>query len=125
MVIVWPGEHYISGALQAQSFSAYSLQAQLMRGEFPETLCIEQGVVLSCRFAEWKVRWTSLLTQIKLMRTNTNSYLQGGSLLTLRKRCEVLYETEGSRKSCDFFKSNIKLRKEVASVLGKGQIMTE
>ena len=27
-----------------------------MRGEFPETLCIEQGVVLSCRFAEWKVR---------------------------------------------------------------------
>ena len=30
-----------------------------MRGEFPETLCIEQGVVLSCRFAESKVRWTS------------------------------------------------------------------
>ena len=30
-----------------------------MRGEFPETLCIEQGVVLSCWFAEWKVRWTS------------------------------------------------------------------
>ena len=27
-----------------------------MRGDFPETLCIEQGVVLSCRFAEWKVR---------------------------------------------------------------------
>ena len=25
-------------------------QAQRMRGEFPETLCIEQGVVLSCRF---------------------------------------------------------------------------
>ena len=34
-------------------------QAQLMRGEFPETLCIEQGVVLSCRFAEWKVRRAS------------------------------------------------------------------
>ena len=34
-------------------------QAQLMRGEFPETLCIEQGVVLSCRFAESNVRWTS------------------------------------------------------------------
>ena len=30
--------------------------AQLMRGEFPETLCIEQVVVLSCRFAERKVR---------------------------------------------------------------------
>ena len=27
-----------------------------MRGELPETLCIEQGVVLSCRFAERKVR---------------------------------------------------------------------
>ena len=27
-----------------------------MRGKFPETPCIEQGVVLSCRFAEWKVR---------------------------------------------------------------------
>ena len=27
-----------------------------MRGEFPETLFIEQEVVLSCRFAEWKVR---------------------------------------------------------------------
>ena len=31
-------------------------QAQLMRGEFPETPCIEQGVVLSWRFAQWKVR---------------------------------------------------------------------
>ena len=31
-------------------------QAQLMRGEFPETLCIEQGVVLSRRFAEWEER---------------------------------------------------------------------
>ena len=27
-----------------------------MRGEFPETPCIEQGVVLSFRFAERKVR---------------------------------------------------------------------
>ena len=31
-------------------------QAQLMRGKFPETLCIEQGVVLSCRSPQWKVR---------------------------------------------------------------------
>ena len=30
-----------------------------MRCEFPEALCIEQGVVLSCRFAESTVRWTS------------------------------------------------------------------
>ena len=34
-------------------------QAQLMRREFPETLCSEQGVVLSCRPSESKVRWTS------------------------------------------------------------------
>ena len=27
-----------------------------MRGEFPKTLCSEQGGVLSCRFAERKVR---------------------------------------------------------------------
>ena len=33
-------------------------QAQLMGGECPETLCIELVVVLSCRFAEWTVRWT-------------------------------------------------------------------
>ena len=34
-------------------------EAHLMRGEFPETLCIEQGVVLSCRFADWTVRRAS------------------------------------------------------------------
>ena len=31
-------------------------QAELMRGEFPKTLFIEQGVLLSFRFAERKVR---------------------------------------------------------------------
>ena len=37
-------EHlFKSVALQAQSSSAYSSYL-LMRGEFPETLCIEQGV---------------------------------------------------------------------------------
>ena len=42
-------------------------QAQLMRGEILEALCIEQGVVLSCWFAESKVRWTSrvLWCQVK------------------------------------------------------------
>ena len=56
-------------------------QAQLMRGEFPETLCIEQGVVLSCRFAESKVRWTSRVlwmavvsqSSVKLSRRNSAS----------------------------------------------------
>ena len=56
-------------------------QAQLMRGEFPETLCIEQGVVLSCRFAESKVRWTSRVlwmavvsqSSVKLSRWNSAS----------------------------------------------------
>ena len=44
LVMFVPGEHYISGALQAQSSSAYSSSTD--EGEFPETLCIEQGVVL-------------------------------------------------------------------------------
>ena len=72
-----PEEHHLYSALQAQTSPGIQTyrdaplpvlfrhnlpqptQAQLMRGEFPETLCIEQGVVLSCRFAESKVRWTS------------------------------------------------------------------
>ena len=52
--MVWPGEQYISGAFQAQSSLAYSSSTD--EGWIPETSCIEQGVVLSCRFAEWKVR---------------------------------------------------------------------
>ena len=40
-------------------FYYYYQSILLCWGEFPETLCIEQGVVLSCRFAESKVRWTS------------------------------------------------------------------
>ena len=55
LVMFVPGEHYISGALQAPQ----PTQGQLMTGEFPETLCIEQGVLLSCRFAESKARWAS------------------------------------------------------------------
>ena len=51
------GEPYISGALQAQSSLAYS--SSTVEGEFPEPLCIEQGVVLSCRCAQSKVRWIS------------------------------------------------------------------
>ena len=34
-------------------------QVKLVRGEFPERMCIEQGVMLSSRFAEWKVLWIS------------------------------------------------------------------
>ena len=52
-------------------------QAQLMRGEFPETLCIEQGVVLSCRFAEWTVRWTScVLSMAVVSQKSENSSRQ-------------------------------------------------
>ena len=52
-------------------------QAQLMRGEFPETLCIEQGVVLSRRFAEWKVRWTSrVLWMAVVSQSSENSSRQ-------------------------------------------------
>ena len=58
LVMFEHGEHYIiSGALQAQSSSAY--WSSTVEGKFPETMCIEQGVVLSCRFAESKVRWIS------------------------------------------------------------------
>ena len=53
--------------------SRLTSQEQLMKGEFPETLCIEQGVVLSCRFAESTVRWTSgvlLLAVVNQLREN-------------------------------------------------------
>ena len=52
-------------------------QAQLRRGEFPETLCIEQGVVLSCRSAEWKVRWASrVLWMAVVSQSSENSSWQ-------------------------------------------------
>ena len=45
-----PEEHHLYSALQAQT--SPGIQTGIV-------LCIEQGVVLSCRFAESKVRWTS------------------------------------------------------------------
>ena len=61
-----------------------------MRGEFPETLCIQQGVVLSCRFAESKVRWTSrvlwiaVVSQSSVKSSRRNSASSGvGSKLTV------------------------------------------
>ena len=56
------------------------------RGEFPETLCKEQGVVLSCRFAQSKVQWTSRVlwmavvsqSSVKSSRRNSASS-SGGS----------------------------------------------
>ena len=52
-------------------------QAQLMRGEFAENLCIEQGVVLSRRFAESKVRWTyHVLWMAVVSQSNENSSRQ-------------------------------------------------
>ena len=52
-------------------------QAQLMRGELPETLCTEQGVMLSCRLAKWKVRWTSrALWMAVVSLSNDNSSRQ-------------------------------------------------
>ena len=48
LVMFVPEEHHLSGAPQAQSSSAYSSSTD--QGVFPETLCIEQEVVLSCRF---------------------------------------------------------------------------
>ena len=51
-------------------------QAQLMRGEFPETLRIEQGVVRSCRFAEWKVRWTSRVLWMAVVSQSSENLIQ-------------------------------------------------
>ena len=62
-------------------------QAQLMRGEFPETLCIEQGVVLSCRFAEWRVRWTSrVLWMAVVSQSSENSSRQENRELPCREQ---------------------------------------
>ena len=75
-------------------------QAQLMRGEFPETLCIEQGVVLSCRFAESKVRWTSrvlwmaVVSQSSVKKSRRNSASSGvGSKPFLQIIAEVATTT--------------------------------
>ena len=62
-------------------------QAQLMRGEFPETLNIEQGVVLSCRFAEWTVRWTSrVLWMAVVSESSENSSRQENRELPCREQ---------------------------------------
>ena len=49
-------------------------QAQLIRGEFPETPCIEQGVVLSCRFAEWKVRRAPRVLRMAVVSQSSVKY---------------------------------------------------
>ena len=54
-------------------------QAQLMRGEFLETLCIEQGVVRSCRFAESKVRWTSRMLWMAVVSQSSVKYSRRNS----------------------------------------------
>ena len=61
-------------------------QAQLMRGESPETLC-EPGVVLSCRFAEWTVRWTSrVLWMAVVSQSSENSSRQENRELPCRQQ---------------------------------------
>ena len=50
-------------------------QAQLMRGELPETLCIEQGVVLSFRFAESKAQWTSRVLWTAVVSQSSKPFL--------------------------------------------------
>ena len=54
-----------------------------MRGELPETLCIEQGVVLSCRFAERKMRraprvlWMAVVSQSSVKFGKKRVFLVG------------------------------------------------
>ena len=56
LVMVWPGEQYKNYYNYVVLFRhnlPEATEAQLMRGEFRETLLrIVQGVMLSCRFAE-------------------------------------------------------------------------
>ena len=63
-------------------------QAQLMRGQFPETLCIEQGVVLSCRFVEWKVRRAPRVLRMAVVSQSSvkfgNKRVQKNAALYLR-----------------------------------------
>ena len=62
-------------------------QAQLMRGEFPKTLHIEQGVELSCRFVEWTVRWTSrVLWMASVTQSSENSSRQENRELPCREQ---------------------------------------
>ena len=57
------------------------------RGEFPETLCIEQGVVLSSRLAKWKVRWTSrVLWMAVVSHSSENSSRQEKRELPYREQ---------------------------------------
>ena len=44
-----------------------STQAKLMKVELPETLCIEQRLVPSCRLSESKVGWTSRVLLMAVM----------------------------------------------------------
>ena len=53
LVMVWPGEQYI--VVLFRHNLPQPTQAQLMRGA-PKHCVLSRGVVLSCRFAEWKVR---------------------------------------------------------------------
>ena len=72
LVMFVHAEHYVSGAFRQNR--PQPTQAQLMRGEFPETLFIEQGVVLSCTFADWKVRMTSrVLSKAVVSPSSENS----------------------------------------------------
>ena len=76
-----------SGALQAHSSSAYSSSTDEPGGIPRDTLSTEQGVVLSCRFGESKVRWTSRIlwvavvsqSSVKSIRRNSASSSVGAN----------------------------------------------
>ena len=52
-------------------------EAQLMRGVFRETLLrIEQGVMLSCSFAEWKVRRAPCVLRIAVVSQSSGQVRQ-------------------------------------------------
>ena len=85
LVMFWLGEHYIMQCSGSSNFISL-LKLSLLTGEFPETLCIEQGVVLSCRFAEWNVRRASRVLQTQSGVSHVSSQSAGSASSDIRSR---------------------------------------
>ena len=82
-------------------------RAQLMRGEFPETLCIEQGVewcFLACLPSHRKVQWTSrVLWMAVVSQSSENSSRQEKRELPCREQHtipEIRYCSTNSQCTC-------------------------
>ena len=60
---------------------------QLIMSEFQETLSFEQGVMLSCKFAEWMLRWTPRVVWMAVVsQSSENSSRQENRELPCREQ---------------------------------------